>query len=55
MGDWKLVHGGKTPGEGRDELYNLTNDPNESVNLAAREPQKLAQIKRRLIEQFERD
>jgi len=33
-GDWKLIHLGKTPGKGKDELYNLKNDPYEKNNVA---------------------
>ena len=32
-GDWKLIHFGKTLDEGRDELYNLSNDPDEKKNV----------------------
>jgi arylsulfatase A-like enzyme len=32
-GDWKLIHFGKTLDEGREELYNLKNDPYETKNV----------------------
>lgn len=32
--EWKLVHNGGTPDEGKDELYNLKSDPNEKNNVA---------------------
>lgn len=40
-GDWKLQRGGR-PGE--VVLYNLKEDPTERVDLAAREPEKLAEL-----------
>jgi arylsulfatase A-like enzyme len=44
-GDWKLVlQGGKT------ELFNLANDPYEKTDLAAKLPDQLAAMKRRLAE-----
>ena len=33
-GAWKLVHQGPSLSEGENELYNLTNDPQESMNIA---------------------
>ena len=33
-GDWKLVHNGKTPDKGKDELYNLVEDPYEKNDVA---------------------
>jgi arylsulfatase A-like enzyme len=32
-GDWKLIHYGKTLVEGKEELYNINNDPNENCNV----------------------
>lgn len=32
-GDWKLIHFGNTLDEGRQELFNLKNDPNETKNV----------------------
>jgi arylsulfatase A-like enzyme len=39
-GDWKLVRRA-----GRVELYNLAEDPRETHDLAAREPQRLAELR----------
>ena len=32
-GDWKLVHNGKTPEKGTQELYDLSVDPYEKNNV----------------------
>ena len=45
-GDWKLIVGEKD----RVELYDLRNDPSETTNLAEREPQRVAEL-RKLLEQ----
>lgn len=37
-GDWKLVHNGKTPDKGTDELYNIKDDPYEKNNVAKDHP-----------------
>lgn len=44
-GDWKLV-----VSEKRTELFNIATDPNESTDLAAKEPQKVAALRERLAE-----
>jgi arylsulfatase A-like enzyme len=54
-GDWKLiVHSanGKKKNAGGDqlELYNLANDLGEANNLAAKQPEMVAQMKQRLAE-----
>jgi arylsulfatase A len=43
VGDWKLVQHsrGKPDAEGRDELYNLEQDPREENNLAAKHPERV--------------
>lgn len=53
-GDWKFVHsteGGMSPGPnqkpGRDMLYNLAEDVSEQKDLAAAQPAKLAELKKR--------
>ena len=43
MGDWKLVHGGKT-----DELYNLATDLGEAKDLASSQPEKLKELQTKL-------
>ena len=45
-GGWKLIASEKPK---KDWLFNLTNDPTEKNNLAATEPQKLAELKARLV------
>jgi arylsulfatase A-like enzyme len=45
MGDWKLIERLET---GRVHLYNLKNDTGEKNDLAAREPERVAQMKARL-------
>jgi arylsulfatase A-like enzyme len=44
-GEWKLIHFYE---HDRDELYHLTADPSEARDLAAREPQRTKQLRRRL-------
>lgn len=55
-GDWKLLvpravpkQGGR-PGAGEPELFDLANDPNETRNLAAAMPEKVAAMRARLAE-----
>jgi len=50
VGDWKLVHGGNKEGAktGGYLLYNLANDLGEKNNLAASNPDKLAEMKETL-------
>ena len=45
-GDWKLVRmGGKfAPGKAKWELYDLSKDISEENNLAATEPERLAEL-----------
>lgn len=45
MGDWKLIHFFE---DGRAELYNLSDDPGEQHDLAADEPQRVADMRKRL-------
>lgn len=51
-GDWKLVHHGKTPEEGIDELYNTSLDPNEAKNVATGNKQLLLELKKEMKQQF---
>lgn len=48
---WKLI----LPAKGRPELYDLTTDPYEKTNRADQEPERLADLKKRLAEQQSRD
>jgi arylsulfatase A-like enzyme len=47
-GDWKLIVPLK--GEGKEELYNLADDPGEKSNLAAKKPDDVERLKK-LIEE----
>lgn len=48
-GDWKLIRlFGADAGADRLELYNLREDPGEARNLAADQPQRVAELGRRL-------
>ena len=51
-GEWKLVHHGKTPDEGTDELYHISLDPNEKENVAAENEQVLLELKKEMKQQF---
>jgi arylsulfatase/arylsulfatase A len=57
-GDWKLLNASgfsneNFPGEPKWELYNLKDDPKETVNLAARHPERVARLKMAYEEWFE--
>ena len=43
--DWKLIHYHE---DGRDELYHLANDPNETTDLAKRETKHVKQLRKKL-------
>ncbi|MBW2445346.1 MAG: sulfatase [Deltaproteobacteria bacterium] len=45
VGPWKYIEGNR---DGRRELYHLERDPAERENLAAREPERLANLQARL-------
>jgi arylsulfatase A-like enzyme len=51
-GPWKIVRMGL---EAPWELYNLANDPNETTDLAAKIPKKLAQLKERFESEKAKD
>jgi arylsulfatase B len=53
--EWKLIHRGKNPDEGSDELYHLAADPYETTDLARRNPGKLSELKAELQQQYARD
>ncbi len=50
-GRWKII---EAPGAGTTELYDVLADPGELDDLAAREPDRLAEMQRRLAELRER-
>jgi len=47
-GDWKLVW--RTPLPSALELYNIPEDPSEKTNLADKNPQKVAELQKRIEE-----
>src|SRR5262249_23488028 len=49
-GDWKLVvsEGKKDASAGKAELFNIASDPNETTDLASKEPQKVEAMRARL-------
>jgi arylsulfatase A-like enzyme len=50
-GDWKLVVAeAKKDAEPKTELFNIAGDPNETTDLAAKEPQKVEALRARLAE-----
>jgi arylsulfatase A len=49
LGDWKLIHFFE---QNRDELYRLSTDPSEQVDLAAKEPAKARELRIRLDEEL---
>jgi arylsulfatase A-like enzyme len=58
QGDWKLI---VTPADGKkgktaqEELFNLASDLSEAKNLAGEMPEKVAEMKQRLVEISRRD
>ena len=48
-GDWKLIHYGKSINEGREELFNIKNDPNETKNVI----QDYYEVRNRLFKELE--
>ena len=48
LGDWRLIRD-FGPGGGR-ELYNLRDDPAESIDLAAREPEIVQQLREVMVQ-----
>lgn len=47
-GDWKLIW--RTPLPAAVELYNIAQDPSEKTNLAAQQPEKVAELQKRANE-----
>ena len=54
-GKWKLIHHGKIPDEGTDELYNISLDPNETKNVAAEKENLVLELKKEMKHQFSLD
>lgn len=54
-GDWKLIHFGNTLGEGREELFNLKNDPNETKNVVKDYPKVRNELFKALENQINLD
>ena len=54
-GNWKLIHHGKTPDEGMDELYNISLDPNETKNVATENEELVLELKKEMKHQFSLD
>ena len=48
QGDWKLIW--RTPLPSALELYNIAQDPSEKINLADKNPQKVAELQKRAEE-----
>ena len=55
QGRWKLIHHGRTLAEGNDELFDLVADPNEKMDLAAKEPAVLKRLWKSLEAQASAD
>ncbi|MFC1650413.1 sulfatase-like hydrolase/transferase [Candidatus Latescibacterota bacterium] len=55
VGDWKLIHNGKTPEKGKVELFNISEDPFEKNDLANENSAKVEELKNELIRQFSMD
>ena len=54
-GDWKLIHFGNSLDEGREELYNLNNDPNETKNVVKNYPEVRNELFKELENQIKFD
>jgi arylsulfatase A-like enzyme len=55
VGDWKLIVNEKGSNADKAELYNLAQDPSESKNLAAAQPERVKQLQARMDEVAARD
>jgi arylsulfatase A-like enzyme len=51
-GIWKLINKGKTPEVGQNELYNLYQDPYESIDFSLDYPEKVAELLGAMKKQF---
>lgn len=47
--DWKLIYNYSSKGEDKMELFNLKKDPFETTNVASQFPEKLQEMKKKLI------
>jgi len=54
-GDWKLIHFGRTPTQGKQELYNIAEDPYEKQDLISSQPRMKAALNRELLKQYAMD
>jgi arylsulfatase A-like enzyme len=51
-GDWKLIHLGKTLEKGVDELYNLQQDPFETVDVSGQNPELVNELRKEIQNQL---
>ena len=54
-GDWKLIHFGKSLDKGREELFNIKNDPDEKKNVLKDFPKVRDKLFRELENQIKYD
>ena len=54
-GNWKLIHRGKTLESGKDELYNIAEDPFEQTDHSSTNREKLNELRKEMINQLSRD
>lgn len=54
-GDWKLIHNGKDLAEGKDELFNVTADPNEEKDVLSDNPDIASELRKELERQRSMD
>jgi len=55
QGDWKLIHTGRSLNEGFDELFHISDDPNETQDVARDNPEIVKSLFEELIKQAEKD
>ncbi len=54
-GDWKLIHFGSTLDEGKEEMFNIKNDPNETKNVMKDYPKVRNELFKELENQIKFD
>lgn len=54
-GAWKLIHKGRTPDTGSNELFNISKDPNETMDIANENQTKVVELHKELARQFSMD